>query len=311
VKLKAIVFRSAKRTFECQIFETKEIVAATALRMLLKSEHIVVGDHVELIESKHGFEISAVVPRRNGIYRELIREKKKKYIASNVDLIVIVVSVSLPEYKPGMVDRYITRSFQWDIPAVVVFNKMDEDESKVDFDYEVKKLKSLGVQSFFTSATDSRWDKENAELKALIQNKVSIFIGQSGVGKSKLISKLSEGKFELKSSVLAKVGKGAHTTTWAEMIDCEDFYIIDSPGVRTMAMNDLSDDDLINFFPDINQFFPNCQFTDCGHQENSKGCYFNTLDPAKLENRITLDRLQSFLKLKAEIEMIPDWQRTK
>mgnify|MGYP000350711536 CR=1 FL=1 len=124
----ARIFRSSKRTFDCKVEGQDELVVATALATLLKEDHLVVGDFVQLSppqNAAHEWVISKVEPRKNSIFRNLPREQKKKVIAANVDVIVVVVSAGRPEYKRGLVDRYLTRSAYWGIPAVVVFNKMD------------------------------------------------------------------------------------------------------------------------------------------------------------------------------------------
>ena len=126
--MKAKIIRSSKREFDCLVPDTKVEVKAVCLREILKKEHPVVGDTVHLreMESDDRYEIFEVEERQNEIFRRIVRSRKKKVIASNLDAILIVTSVSKPEYKPFLIDRYITRTVQWNIPAIVVFNKMDE-----------------------------------------------------------------------------------------------------------------------------------------------------------------------------------------
>lgn len=301
----AKIFRSGKRQFDCQLLDSKEMVQATALGAVLRDNPPVVGDNVilKLDEQTGQYEIFEVQPRESEVFRRLVREKKKKVIAANVDCLVIVTAVSKPVYKSGLIDRYLLRSAQWEIPAIVVFNKMDEFENQFDLEYEIHKLDQLFVKSFKAIAKNPEFGNyQFAELKAFLKDRTAMFVGQSGVGKSKLITALSDGKAELKSSSLAKgVGKGAHTTTWAEVIDCDDFLLIDSPGVRSMAIDDIDYEELIACFEDLHEGFSECQFQNCAHIENSKGCYFQTLDPDAIENRITLERLDSFLRFKDEI----------
>jgi ribosome biogenesis GTPase len=301
----AKVIRSGKRVFTCFLTDSKREIEATALATLIKgSEHIVVGDNVELrsLDQKN-FEIEAISPRKNEIFRKIVRENKKKIIASNVDLMVIVMSASLPEYKPGLVDRYLLRATQWNIKPIIIFNKWDEKNEEFDWEFEEQKLKNLNVEVFKLSAKFGALE-DFIPFKNLLKNKTAIFMGQSGVGKSKLISKINGADIELKSAELAKVGKGAHTTTWAELIICQDFYLIDSPGVRTMAINDVEEDDLINAFYDLHPYLMKCKFSNCKHDETTKGCGFiGVSDP------IILNRLESFKRLRLEIQSIPDWEK--
>lgn len=313
--IKGKIFRSSKRVFDCRIEGETELISATALREVIKKDHPVVGDNVELrkIENSNDWEITNILPRENEIFRRIVRSNKKKVIASNTDVILIVTSVSNPMYKPFLLDRYLTRAVQWDIPAAIVFNKMDEFDDSFEFDFELEKFKSLGVTTFQLNSkdpNDPRFIEDFEKLKNLLKGKTSICLGQSGVGKSKLISALSGGSVELLSSRLAKkVNKGAHTTTWAELVDCDDFLMVDSPGVRSLSVQDIGPDELPSLFPDLMPLFAKCQFNDCKHEDNSKGCFFHTLDVDIPEEKIHLNRIYSYLKLKEEIDEIPDWQR--
>lgn len=313
--IKAKIFRSSKRIFECKIEKSEDFVQATALREVLKKDHPVVGDFVELkkTDGSDDYEITQVLPRENEIFRRIVRTNKRKVIASNTDVILIITSVSKPDYKPFLIDRYLVRAVQWDIPAAVVFNKMDEFDDMFDLEFELEKFKSLGVKTFLVSSEypeDTRFSDNLLELKSLLKNKTAICLGQSGVGKSKLITALSDGKVELLSSRLAKkVSKGAHTTTWSEIVDCDEFLMVDSPGIRSLSMQDISAEELPELFPDLMPLFGQCQFRDCHHEDNSKGCYFHNLDPEVLEDKIILNRIYSYLKLKEEIEAIPEWEK--
>lgn len=310
--IKARIFRSSKRQFDCQREDTKQVVEATALATLLKEDHIVVGDWVEL----EGESIVSVHPRHNAIFRNLPREQKKKVIAANVDVMLVVVSAGKPAYKRGLVDRYLARSDYWNVPAYVVFNKMDlYDETEFDIKFEADRLKWLNVKCFEVSAQDSTYKNKYlesgfTELSKDLEGKTAILVGHSGVGKSRLITSLSDGKVELLSGELGKVGKGAHTTTWAELIDAEKFTLIDSPGIRSMSLADLTKQDLLYCFSDVNEWTTKCQFSsNCTHEENSKGCFFQKLDKGKREDQLILSRLESYKRVLEEVSNIPDWAK--
>lgn len=303
--ISARVFRSSKRHFDCQREDTKTIVPGTALASLLKEDHIVVGDYVELSPE---LTIEKVHPRKNSIFRNLPREQKKKVIAANVDVILIVVSVGKPAYKRGLVDRYLVRSEYWDIPAFVVFNKMDQyDPTEFDLDFETERLKWLNVRTFRVSAETGHGVEE---LRKNLEGKTAITLGHSGVGKSRLISSLTGGKVELLSGELGKVGKGAHTTTWAELVDADGFTLIDSPGVRSMSLSDLTREELLYSFSDVNEWSTRCQFpSSCTHEPNSKNCFFQKLSPDDNESQLILSRLESYKRIQSEVDEIPDWKK--
>jgi ribosome biogenesis GTPase len=318
--IKSRIFRSSKRSFDCQRSDTKELVSATALAALLKEDHMVVGDWVELIPPpKEGQEwvIEKVYPRSSAIFRNLPREQKKKVIASNVDVLMVVVSAGKPAYKRGLVDRYLVRSAYWDIPAFVIFNKMDlHEESDFDLKFEADRLKWLNVECFEVSSTDPNYQPRflpqgMKELDQKLKDRTAILLGHSGVGKSRLITSLSQGKVNLLSGDLGKKSnKGAHTTTWAELIDAEHFTLIDSPGIRSMSLSDLTQEELLQSFSDVQEFATKCKFmSTCKHEENSKGCFFAALDKSERENQLILSRLDSFKRVLEEVADIPDWQK--
>lgn len=309
--ISARIFRSSKRHFDCQREDTKTIVPGTALAATLKEDHIVVGDYVDITPPGAGSEewkIERVRPRKNSIFRNLPREQKKKVIAANVDVILVVVSAGKPAYKRGLVDRYLVRSEYWDVPAYVIFNKMDlYDEKDFDIQFEKERLKWLNAECFEVSAVTGQGLEK---LKEKLRGKTAVTLGHSGVGKSHLITTLTDGKAALLSGELGKANKGAHTTTWAEVIDAEFFTLIDSPGVRSMSLSDLTQEELLHSFSDINEWSTKCQFaSNCTHEENSKGCFFQKLDENKREDQLILSRLDSFKRILDEVQNIPDWQK--
>ena len=306
--MQAIITRSGKDFYQCQV--DKNIVEAVALPSLLETIQPVVGDKVILKEHPdYQYKIiDQVLERKNEIYRLIIRENKKKIIASNIDQLVVVMSVSKPKYKRGLLDRYLLRSLQWEIPAVVIFNKADE--LNIDIEFERKRMDFLNIPHFLISAHEPQ-NYELQDFKKFISSQTSIFLGQSGVGKSKLISALSDGQFELLSGELAKVGKGAHTTTWAELIQFDEFSIVDSPGVRTMNLDDIFKENLQFYFQDLVPWFEQCRFPDCKHLENSKGCGFKDLDPSIEHDKVVLSRLDSYLRFFDQLAETPTWARKK
>jgi ribosome biogenesis GTPase len=312
-QISAKIIRSSKREFDCLVLDSKEVVKAVCLREIIKKNHPVVGDNVLIrkLESDDRFEIFELVSRQNEIFRRIVRSNKKKVIASNVDLILIITSVSKPDYKPFLIDRYIARACQWEIPAIVILNKMDQFDDQFDIEMEKKKFEMIGINCIeISNEKDSKYYTNVETLKNLLKSKTTICLGQSGVGKSRLISSLSSGKIELLSSRLAKgIEKGAHTTTWAEIIDLEEFYMVDSPGIRSLAVNDLPIEELTGYFAELVPYFERCKFSDCKHEENSKGCAFDELDLETDEGIILYNRLISYLKMRDEIEEIPEWKK--
>ncbi len=316
----ATIFRSAKRTFTCKLdkplADNTLFIEATALGNILKKDDLVVGDRVEVVigHSDGEFVITNLEERKNEIYRIILREGKKKVTAANVDYLVIVVSATLPAYKAALVDRYLLRSFQWGIPAILVFNKMDEFAEEGDFLKEEEKGYNplledvIELSAFKGDSYRPRFLKKGIkELKEKIKNKKALFVGHSGVGKSHLISTLTEGHVKLKNQELAKANKGKHTTTWSEIIEYNGYSFIDSPGIRSFSLDDLDPRELIDYFPDLFAIARTCRFSNCQHQlglSDNTGCSFY-----EYQNDIFLmRRLDSYKQIEEQISTIPFWK---
>lgn len=320
--IKAKIIRSHQRDFDVLIEETKEVVKATALGNLLKKgETLVVGDNVclEVIPETGEYLIKEALERQNEIFRVLVRLSKKKVTAANCDYLVILSSAAKPKFKRGIVDRFLVRAFQWGVEPIVVFNKMDGyDPEEFDIQYEVLRLKELGVKYFEICALDMDYETQYLkggmhEFKEALKGKTALFVGQSGVGKSETISCLSDGTVELKTKKVGKVGKGSHTTTWSEIVDLGDFYLIDSPGIRSFSLDDIDPEELIEYFPDLKEVSRHCQFSNCTHEPFNKGCAFYTeeYDPDTEEGLMIHSRLESYLLFYSEISETPFWQKKK
>ena len=309
--MKIRIFRSSQRVFECQDLESKKTLKATAHGNLLKSGDLVVGDIVEaeLDQASNQYKIVARCERENTLFRYISRERKNKTIAANIDFAAIVCSFEKPIFKRGLIDRYLLRIKQWGCSPLVIFNKEDIalDKSLKSIEFEKKVLDFLEVPCFCLSAHSPDNCSDQVEnLKRIIKDKSLIMLGQSGVGKSSLISMLSDGKVDLKTKEIGKVGKGTHTTTWSEIIDCSNFLLVDSPGIRSFSLNDLLESEVKELFSDLDPYLSQCKFNDCQHNKNSVGCFFQQTD-----DPIILARFESYLRFIDEVSFEKDWLKKK
>ena len=314
MKIPACIYEAHSKAFFCKIDSENETVSASAKRTVLKSDQLVAGDKVLLEKNGNEYQIVELINRTNEIFRMIIRERKKRVIAANCDLVIIATSVSKPSYKQGVIDRFVIRSFQWDVPAIVVFNKMDEFQNDFDIDFEMRRFENLGIECFEVSAKHpehpTRFGRGSfQDLQNKLLKTQSVILGQSGVGKSRLITSLSNRKIILRSSEIGKSSKGSHATTWSEMIDCGIFRIIDSPGIRSFSLDDILPEELINFFPDLLPISLTCQFNNCQHEPSIKGCAFyeESTDPQTAD--IIESRLSSYMKIMEEISETLAWQK--
>jgi len=316
--VRARILKSSRRDFDCQNLETGEVLTCTAKGSLLKGGELVVGDFVTIETVADELTITGLEERKSYIDRYIVRERKKKILASNIDVIILVMTMSKPEFKRGLVDRYLVRAGLWNIPLVLVFNKADEEKNPdLDLSFEELRIANQLAGCFEVSAIDAnltpkylKKDQSFSALRNFLKGKTALFAGQSGVGKSKTISALSGGKQVLLSKEIGKMGKGSHTTTWAEIIDCGEFYLVDSPGIRSFSLDDLFVEDLPQYFSDLFTLFNECKFKNCSHQESEKTCYFNNLDNS-VESEVAKSRLHSFLRIQQELEKTPTWKKKK
>jgi ribosome biogenesis GTPase len=314
VKILASIYEAHKKEFICKIDSENKTVSACAKRTVLKSNQLVPGDKVLLEKTGNDYQIVGLIDRTNEIFRMIIRERKKRVTAANCDLVIIATSVSKPPYKQGVIDRFTTRTFQWDVPAIVIFNKMDEFHNDFDIDFEMRRFENLGIECFEVSAkypeNPSRFGRGSfKDLQNKLVNTQAIILGQSGVGKSTLITSLSDREVILRSNEIGRSGKGSHTTSWSEMIDCRTFRIIDSPGIRSFSLDDIVPDELINFFPDLLPIALTCQFNNCQHESSSKGCAFYGEGTVPQTADIIESRLSSYKKIMVEISETSEWHK--
>jgi ribosome biogenesis GTPase len=256
---------------------------------------IAVGDFVDLIpESEGNFLIEKIHERTNHIIRRSVNlSKKKQVIAANIDQAILICTIDEPKTLYGFMDRFLATAEAYDIPAIITFNKFDiySKERLAELEYRESAYQVAGYRTLRTSAVSG---EGISDLKNLLKDKVSLFSGHSGVGKSTLTNSLQPG-LELKTSHISEANKqGKHTTTFAEMHSLGfGGYIIDTPGVRGFGLVDLEDVEISHLFPEIFKFQSECKFSDCKHLEEP-GC---AVRKAIQMNKIAPSRYNSYLSM--------------
>lgn len=308
--MRAQVLQRSIQDFWCRS-EDGEVFSAKITGNLVKRDKIVCGDYVHVLQENSGFLITEREQRKSEIFRLITRERKKKIIAANCDYQAIVVSCEKPHYKRGLVDRFLMRGKAWGVKSLLIFNKGDLPFSRqLDLPFEVSRLQNLAVSCFEVSAHDSNYQARFLEgiesLRQALTHKTTIFVGQSGVGKSRLISHLLGQRDLLKSDALGKVGKGQHITTAAQLIYHQEFKLLDSPGIRSFSLRDLPSDDVFSLFPDLQEMAQECEYKNCRHLEGDKGCGFLKISQEDLALQSRLDSYRRFLR---EAQQIPEWEK--
>ncbi len=266
---------------------------------------VVVGDRVrwELTPSsgraaREGV-LEGVAPRRNWFSRRASGGRAaEQVVAADLDQVVLVTSVAEPDFSRGLADRIFCQSEHAGLPARLVLNKMDlaarapagDPEGLLD-DYA-----QAGVPGHRVSA---RTGEGIDDLRQVCRGRRSLFVGHSGVGKSKVLNALVPGLALLEGAVNEKTGKGRHTTTAAVLVRPEPgFELIDTPGVRAFSPWGIGPRDLDQAYREFRRFLGSCRFGDCLHA-GEPGC---AIAAAAAAGEIAPRRYASFVKLRAELE---------
>lgn len=280
------------QTFDCRIkgkFRIKEIKSTNPVS---------VGDIVdfELDNSTDKIigQIYNIHDRKNYIVRKSVNLSKQTHIiAANIDVLFLLVTINNPTTTTHFIDRFLVTAEAYEIEAVLVFNKIDtyNEETKDEQLYLEYIYSKIGYKCLSVSA------KENIgleDLKSIMKDKVCMFSGHSGVGKSTLINAL-EPELNLKTATISDAHlQGQHTTTFAEMFDLSfGTKIIDTPGIRGFGIVDMEKDEIGDYFPEFFALKKNCRFNNCLHKEEP-GC---AVKEALEKDELAWSRYQSYLQI--------------
>ncbi len=270
---------------------------------------VAVGDHVMIaLESDNTAQIKKILPRQNYVARQSPRKKHFLHIiASNIDQAILFITIAQPKLKQGFIDRFLLMMEPHNIPTTIVFNKADvynEEDMRI---YEVMEYiyEAIGYQVLLTSAETG---KGIDDLKVLLKDKTTLISGQSGVGKSTALNVL-QSTLDLKTADISDYsGKGQHTTTFAEMHPL-DFggYVIDTPGIKTLAFTNLEPMDVAHNFREFFEASKNCKFHDCSHRNEPKCAVKDGIEGGTISEL----RYLNYIQILEEIEDQNYWERHK
>ena len=274
------------------------------LRGIRSTNPVAVGDHVEVAD---GF-ITEIKDRKNYIIRKSPNLSKQSHIiAANVDQAVLVVTVNYPQTSTTFIDRFLASAEAYRVPVILLFNKtdlLDADERHYQ-ELMVNLYETVGYQCLQVSAqTGEGIDR----LLPLLEGKVTVFSGNSGVGKSTLLNTLVPG-INLRTAEISDAhNTGMHTTTFSEMIPLhitrkeedsinqariERSWLIDTPGIKGFGTFDMEPEEICGYFKEIFHFSKDCRFRNCTHT-HEPGC---AVRKALEEHYIAESRYNSYLSM--------------
>ena len=259
---------------------------------------IAVGDRVDFQLETIGDEevgiISKIHERTNYIVRKSVNLSKQTHIiASNIDQVFLLVTINNPPTLTTFIDRFLATAEAYSIKAILVFNKMDtyEIEEKAEVLYLRDIYEPIGYECIEVSSTTG---KNVDKVKEMMQGKVSMFSGHSGVGKTTLVNAIEPG-LNLKTKEISEQHKqGQHTTTFAEMFDLSfGAKIIDTPGIKGFGVVDMSKEELGDYFPEFFALKSECKFHNCIHVNEPQCAVKDALE----DETISWSRYKSYLQI--------------
>ena len=262
--------------------ESGELYQCTGRRNI---ELSVAGDQVifQIIGNDEGV-VTALLERDN-----LLR-RSQKVIAANIDQLWLVVAIE-PHYQFELIDRYLVVAENAGLPINIVVNKIELSQKMDQIKYDFSMYESAGYSVHYLSVEEQT---NIAELKALLNDKTHIFLGQSGVGKSSLINELIPDLNLRVNEISTKSKLGKHTTTNTTLYHIPSGGdLIDSPGIREFQLDDLTDKEILSGFREFKPFIGQCKFRNCAHI-NEPNC---AIKQAVESGEIHIQRYQNYLNL--------------
>lgn len=300
--MKGIVYKSTGSWYTVKteegVFYECRIRGKFRLKGIKSTNPVAVGDVVKFEVDQLGEDlvgiISKIEERRNYIIRKSVNLSKQTHIiASNLDQVFLIVTLNNPKTYPVFIDRFLASAEAYDIPVVLLFNKVDSynEDELVEVKYLAALYRKIGYTCIGISAiTGKNVDK----VKAIMINKISMFAGHSGAGKSTLVNAL-EPTLHLKTAEISNQHlQGQHTTTFAEMFDLSfEARIIDTPGIKGFGIVDMEKEEIGDYFPEFFKLKINCKFNNCLHIDEPQCAVKEALDA----DEVAWSRYKSYVQI--------------
>ena len=262
---------------------------------------LAVGDRVvfrlETVGDETVGHIEEILPRQNYLVRKSVKLSKQTHIiAANIDQVFLLITMENPRTFPLFIDRFLATAEAYDIPCVLLFNKIDlyGEELKDEVRFMMGLYRDIGYECLDISA---KTGKNVERVREMMVGRTSMFAGHSGVGKSTLINRISP-ELEIRTSEISEQHRqGQHTTTFAQMYDL-DFgaRIIDTPGIKGFGLVDMEPVEIGDYFPELFALKSECRFNNCLHLDEPHCAVKAALE----EGDIALSRYRSYVQMITE-----------
>lgn len=266
------------------------------IRGIRSTNPVAVGDFVEIVEGW----ITDVLPRRNYIIRKATNLSKESHIlAANIDQVALIVTVNHPATSTTFIDRFLATCEAYRVRAILIFNKIDLlTDAERERLTELRELyESIGYDTLALSAKNLT---EKDDLLHILQGRVTLLSGNSGVGKSTLLNALLGYEVARTGQISDVHNTGMHTTTFSEMYCLSDEggqptqgWLIDTPGIKGFGTIDFEREEVSHYFPEIFAAGRECRFGNCTHT-NEPGC---AVQDQLITGEIALSRYESYLSI--------------
>jgi ribosome biogenesis GTPase / thiamine phosphate phosphatase len=275
--MQGLVLKTTGKNYE--VIDTQGTIRMCQIRGKMRLEGrsttnpVAAGDHVMFdVESDEEGSIVEILPRKNYIIRRSVNlSKEAQIVAANIDLALLIVTLTQPQTSPGFIDRFLLTAEAYHIPVHLVFHKVDQYDAleMQEVDAMIDLYEKIGYPCLKTSLET---DQGLEELEANIIGKVVLISGHSGTGKSSLVNYFIPDKDLRIGDISEATGKGMHTTTFAEMHAIpEGGYFVDTPGIKGFGLVDIAKEDIQSYFKEFFELLPQCKFHNCKHL-NEPGC---------------------------------------
>ena len=269
--------------------KTNNKVIMCTLRGRFKKERfsLLVGDEVEydITENDKGI-IEKILPRRSMLQRPMI---------ANIDQVIITFAAVSPDINTVLVDRFLVLAEMSNLDIVICINKVDLADS-VELQPILELYRNIGYPVITLSA---KMGIGINELRNVLFGKISVFAGPSGAGKSTILNNIEEGLTLVTGQVSEKIGRGKHTTRFAELLPISSGgFVVDTPGFSFTEFDNVKKNELMYYFPEIAAVANECKFNTCLHLKEPQ-CAVKQL---VIEGRIHEQRYNSYTEIMAEIQ---------